>query len=38
MAQLMEKNGGPVDPEVALATQKKYHVDMLGQARDYKGS
>lgn len=34
-SQLMRISGGPVDPEVALATQKKYQVDMLGQARKY---
>lgn len=36
MSQLMEKSGGPVDSETALATQQKYHVDMLGQARNFK--
>jgi quercetin dioxygenase-like cupin family protein len=36
MSQLMEKSGGPVDPGIALATQKKYHVDMLGQARNFE--
>ena len=36
MSQLMEKSGGAVDPEIALATQKKYHVDMLGQARNFE--
>jgi quercetin dioxygenase-like cupin family protein len=35
MSQLMEKYGGTVDPKVALATQQKYHVDMLGKARDF---
>jgi mannose-6-phosphate isomerase-like protein (cupin superfamily) len=35
MSQLMQRSGGPVDPEVALATQAKYHVDMLGQARRF---
>ena len=36
MSQLMQKSGGPVDPAVALETQSKYHVDMLGQARKYE--
>ena len=36
MSQLMEKSGGLVDREVALAAQQKYHVDMLGQARNFK--
>jgi quercetin dioxygenase-like cupin family protein len=36
MSELMEKSGGPVDPDVALAAQQKYHVDMLGQTRSYK--
>jgi quercetin dioxygenase-like cupin family protein len=36
MARVMEKSSGPVDPEVALATQQKYHVDMLGQTRNFK--
>lgn len=35
MSQLMQSSGGSVDPEVALATQAKYHVDMLGQARKF---
>lgn len=35
MSHLMQSSGGPVDPEIALATQNKYHVDMLGQARKY---
>ena len=36
MSHLMETSSGPVDPEVALAAQQKYHVDMLGQARNFK--
>jgi quercetin dioxygenase-like cupin family protein len=36
MSQLMGMSRGPVDPEVALATQQKYHVDMLGQARNFQ--
>ena len=36
MSRFMEESGGPVDPAVALATQQKYHVDMLGQTRDFK--
>lgn len=36
MAQLMEKSDGPVDPQVVLAIQQKYHVDMLGQTRNFK--
>jgi quercetin dioxygenase-like cupin family protein len=33
MSRLM--GSGPVDPEVALATQAKYHVDMLGGPRKF---
>jgi mannose-6-phosphate isomerase-like protein (cupin superfamily) len=35
MSQLMAASGGPVDPEVALAVQRKYHVDFLGQTRSF---
>lgn len=35
MAQLMQSSGGPVDPAVAVATQKKYHMDTQGQVRNF---